>query len=185
MSRLDFELEELRKAKKEREKARKGSNVDKAIRKEEAVMQARQSLQDQPMRVSSGETPTESTVKQPEGSAASSASKASAIAGAAGMLSSKGGGQGGGLVGGAASGAMAGAAFGPQGAIIGGAVGAGLGVLKSKQAQRQAKQELENKKLMAKANIEDQKTQRIQNALQSLQSSFTSSLLSSSGSIRI
>jgi hypothetical protein len=184
MSRLDFELEELRKAKKEREKARKGSNVDKAIRKEEAVMQARQSLQDQPMRVSSGETPTESTVKQPEGSAASSASKASAIAGAAGMLSSKGGGQG--LIGGGAQGASTGFMVGgAPGAIVGGAVGAGLGVLKSKQAQRQAKQELENKKLMAKANIEDQKTQRIQNALQSLQSSFTSSLLSSSGSIRI
>jgi hypothetical protein len=183
MYRIDFESDKLRKSKKELEAARKGTNPDKIIKKQREVTKASQALQTQPMRVSSGETPTESTVKQPEGSAASSASKASAIAGAAGMLSSKGGGQG--LIGGGAQGAMTGAAFGPQGAIIGGAVGAGLGVLKAKQAQRQAKQELENKKLMAKANIEDQKAQRIQNALQSLQSSFTSSLLSSSGSIRI
>jgi hypothetical protein len=78
----------------------------------------------------------------------------------------------------AAQGAMLGAQFGGvKGALIGGGIGAVKGVLGASSARKRQKAQAQADHQARLANIEGQKTERLQNAFQSLSQAFNASLL--------
>lgn len=159
-------------------KAKQGSNIDKQVRMQNELNNLRADVGDVEQAPQAQASQTDIAPKVDASNKAAGMSKAVA------QLSSSSAG-GGGIVQGGASGAATGFQLaGGTGALVGGAVGAGLGALKARQARKQAQAELENKKQMAKAQIEDDKTQRINNALSSLQATFASTLVGNSPSLR-
>ena len=82
-----------------------------------------------------------------------------------------------GALGGAAEGAALGAQLGgAKGAAVGAAVGAVKGVLSARAARKQQARQAEAQHQTRLANIEGEKTQRMQNALQGLQNAFGQTL---------
>ena len=89
-----------------------------------------------------------------------------------------------GAAGGVMSGAIAGSAFGPEGALIGGTIGGISGGLQAKAANKRRLAEIESNKFKALGNIEVEKADKINRALENLQKSFEASLLSQ-GQLRL
>jgi len=83
-----------------------------------------------------------------------------------------------GAAGGAMSGALAGSAFGWQGALIGGTIGGISGGMQAKAAKKRRLAEIEANKFKALGEIELQKSDKINRALENLQRAFQTSLLS-------
>ena len=78
---------------------------------------------------------------------------------------------------GAAQGALAGSAFGAPGAIVGGVVGGVKGIVGARSARKKEAAEKAAAHQRRLADIEGQKTQRLQGAFQSLSNAFSQSLV--------